>query len=326
MTYWMDRRVLVTGASGLLGSWLVRDLVRRGTFVLALVRDRVWQSALLSSGLSEKIDIIHGDLSDASLVERALNEYDAETVFHLGAQALVGVANRNPLSTFESNVRGTWILLECVRRCRTVKQVIVASSDKAYGDQAALPYTEEMPLRGLYPYDASKSCADLIATSYAKTFGVPVSITRCGNIIGGGDLNYSRLVPGTIRSVLRGEAPIIRSDGRYVRDYIYVEDVVAGYLQLAEAMSREDLRGRAFNFSCEDPKSVAEVVDRILTLMERTDLKPRVLNEATHEIRQQYLSSRLARETFGWEPRYPFEEGLRETIAWYRRHLAPGRA
>lgn len=324
MTFWRDRRVLVTGASGLLGSWLARELVERKAAVVALVRDYVWQSDFFASGLDRRVDCVHGELIDSYLMERSLNEYGVQTVFHLGAQAIVGVANRNPVSTFESNIRGTWTLLECVRQCPTVQEVVVASSDKAYGDLETLPYTEEMPLRGTYPYDASKSCADLIALSYAKTFGLPVSVTRCGNIVGGGDLNYNRLVPGTIRSVLSGESPIIRSDGKYVRDYIYVKDVVDAYLSLAERASSEGVRGRAFNFSNEDPKSVLEIVDRILVHMDRKDLRPKILNEAVHEIRKQYLSARLARETLGWRPRYSLDEGLLETIGWYRKHLSAG--
>ena len=324
MTFWPDRRVLVTGASGLLGSWLVRELLERQASVVALVRDDVWKAEFFASGLAGRVDCVRGELIDSYLLGRALNEYAVQTVFHLGAQAIVGVANRNPVSTFESNIRGTWTLLESVRHSPTVQEVVVASSDKAYGDQETLPYTEDMPLQGTFPYDASKSCADLIALSYAKTFGLPVSVTRCGNIVGGGDLNYNRLVPGTIRSVLRGGSPVIRSDGHYVRDYIYVKDVVDAYLRLAEKAASEDVRGRAFNLSNEDPRSVIDVVDRILALMDRKDLRPTILNEAVYEIRKQYLSARRARETLGWRPRYSLDEGLRETIGWYREHLSSG--
>jgi CDP-glucose 4,6-dehydratase len=321
MSFWKERRVLVTGATGLLGVWLVRALQDRKAWVVALVRDRVWQSDFFLGGLLEKTDCVYGELTDGYVVERALNEYGIQTVFHLGAQAIVGVANRNPLSTFESNVRGTWTVLESARRCPTVKGIVAASSDKAYGDHSTLPYTEDTPLVGRYPYDASKSCADLVALSYAASFDMPLCVTRCGNIIGGGDLNFSRLVPGTIRSVLRNENPIVRSDGTFVRDYIHASDVTSAYIQLAERVGESAVRGRAFNVSNEQPRSVLQIVNRILELMDRPDLKPTILNEANHEIREQYLSSRRIREVVGWKPSYSLDEGLQESIVWYRRHL-----
>jgi CDP-glucose 4,6-dehydratase len=248
-----------------------------------------------------------------------------DTVFHLAAQAIVGVANRNPAGTLDSNIRGTWSVLEACRRSPLVKQVVVASSDKAYGEQPRLPYDETMSLAGAHPYDVSKACSDLVAQAYARSFGLPVAITRCGNFYGGGDLNWNRLVPGTIRSVLRGERPVIRSDGKYVRDYLYVEDGAEAYLLLARRLAEaEALRGEAFNFSTEAPTSVLELVERILGLMGST-LVPDVRNEATNEIPQQFLSAAKARERLGWRPRYTMDEGLGRTIRWYADFLG-GRA
>jgi CDP-glucose 4,6-dehydratase len=242
-------------------------------------------------------------------------------VLHLAAQTIVTIANRNPVSTFESNVAGTWALLEAARRSPTVKQVVLASSDKAYGECDELPYTEDMPLRGRHPYDVSKSCADLVGQAYTATYGLPVAITRCGNFFGGGDLNWNRIVPGTIRSILRGERPVVRSDGRFVRDYFYVEDGAAAYMLLAERLARDpSLAGQAFNFSNEVPVSVLEVVDRIRSLM-GSSLEPDVRNEAAHEIREQYLSAEKARKLFGWRPEFDLDAGLERTIGWYREFL-----
>ena len=236
-SFWRDRPTFVTGATGLLGSWLTTRLVDLGSDVTCLVRDWVPQSLLMRSGNLDRVKIVRGDLCDQSLLEWTLGEYETATVFHLAAQTIVGIANRNPVGTFESNIRGTWCLLEACRRSPQVREIIVASSDKAYGEHEKLPYDEEAPLRGRYPYDASKACADLVTQSYAATFALPVAITRCGNLYGGGDLNWNRIIPGTIRSVLRGEQPIIRSDGRSVRDYFFVEDGVAAYLLLAERLA-----------------------------------------------------------------------------------------
>ncbi|MBC8123830.1 MAG: GDP-mannose 4,6-dehydratase, partial [Gemmatimonadaceae bacterium] len=233
-------------------------------------------------------------------------------------QAIVGVANRNALSTFETNVRGTWLLLEACRRCPSIRQIIIASSDKAYGESEALPYREDMPLLGRHPYDASKSCADLIAQSYAHTYGLPVVITRCGNFYGGGDLNWNRIIPGTVRAVLSKEQPIIRSDGQYVRDYFYVEDGAVAYTLLAEKLSENpDLRGEAFNFSNEVQVTVLELVSRILALM-NSNLEPEILSRANHEIRHQYLSAEKAHTLLGWQPRFTLESGLERTIDWYQ--------
>lgn len=322
MRFWRDRPVLVTGATGLVGGWLVRALVGSGADVICLVRDWVPQSELVRSRVIEQVKVVRGDVRDQPLLERILGEYEVRTVFHLAAQTIVGIANRNPVSTFESNVQGTWSLLEACRRSPLVGQIVLASSDKAYGDQEELPYEEGTPLQGRHPYDVSKSCADLIAQSYARTYGLPVAITRCGNFYGGGDLNWNRIVPGTIRSVLRGERPIVRSDGQYVRDYFYVEDGAAAYMQLAEQLAADStLAGEAFNFSNGAPITVSDLVERILVLME-SDLEPDVRNEATNEIRRQYLSSAKARARLNWSPRFDLDAGLRRTIDWYRGFLA----
>jgi CDP-glucose 4,6-dehydratase len=319
--FWRDRRVLVTGCTGLVGAWTTRALVERGAHVVGLVRDQVCGSELTRSGLVASIDVVRGCVEDQSLLERVLAEYEVQTVFHLAAQTIVGIANRYPLSTFESNIKGTWCLLEAARRCGHRPDVVVASSDKAYGEQAELPYTEETPLAGRHPYDVSKSCADLLALAYHHTYGLPVCVTRCGNFYGGGDLNWNRIVPGTIRSVLRGEAPVIRSDGTNVRDYFYVKDGARAYLHLAECMAaRPEIAGQAFNFSADMPISVLDLVGRILRQM-NTPLQPRVLGEARHEIRNQYLSSAKARQVLGWAPCYNLDESLRETIAWYEGFL-----
>jgi CDP-glucose 4,6-dehydratase len=320
--FWRDRPTLVTGATGLLGGWLVRRLVDAGAEVVCIVRDWVPQSELFRASLADRVRLVRGDVCDQAVLERALGEYETDVVFHLAAQTIVGVANRNPVSTFESNIRGTWSVLEACRRSPRIGAVVVASSDKAYGSHDVLPYDETAPLQGEHPYDVSKSCADLIARSYAVTFGLPVAITRCGNFYGGGDLNWNRLVPGTIRAVLRGERPVIRSDGTLVRDYFYVEDGADAYIQLAEALrARPELKGEGFNFSSEEQLSVLELTRRILDRM-GSALEPLVLGEARNEILRQYLSAAKARRVLGWSPRFTLDEGLDRTIGWYRDWLA----
>ena len=322
--FWRDRPVLVTGATGLLGGCLVRQLNEGGADVVCIVRDWVPQSEVVRSRLIDRVKTVRGDVRDRDLLERVLGEYEIDTVIHLAAQTIVGIANRNPVSTFETNILGTWTLLEACRRSPAVKQIVVASSDKAYGDHDKLPYTEEAALQGRHPYDVSKSCADLIAQSYGATFGVRVAITRCGNFYGGGDLNWNRIVPGTIRAVLRGERPIIRSDGQYIRDYFYAEDGALANMLLAERLaSNPDLRGQAFNFSNETQIGVLELVQQILTMM-GSSLQPDIRGEATNEIRHQYLSAAKAREVLGWRPQFTLEEGLRRTIGWYREFLSSG--
>lgn len=319
--FWRDRPTLVTGATGLVGAWLVRHLRAAGAEVVCLMRDWVPQSELVRAGLIEQVKVVRGSVGSLRRLERVLGEYEIDTVFHLAAQTIVGIANRNPLSTFETNIRGTWLILEACRRSPTVRQIVLASSDKAYGEQPQLPYTESAPLAGQHPYDVSKSCADLLARSYALTYRLPVCITRCGNFYGGGDLNWNRIVPGTIRSVLRGQRPVIRSDGRSLRDYLYVEDGAAAYMLLAERLaSCPELAGEAFNFSYEAPLAVVDLVERILAAM-GSRLVPVIENHAPHEIRHQYLSAEKARRVLGWRPQFDLAEGLRRTIAWYREYL-----
>jgi CDP-glucose 4,6-dehydratase len=320
-TFWQDRATLVTGATGLLGGWLVKRLLAEGAELVCVVRDWVPKSELLRSGLTDRVSLVRGDICEPGLLERVLGEYEVNTVFHLAAQTIVGIANSNPISTFETNIRGTWTLLDACRRSPRVGQIVLASSDKAYGEQQELPYHETAPLQGRFPYDASKSCADLLAQSYATTFGTPVVITRCGNFYGGGDLNWNRLVPGTIRSILNGERPVIRTDGQYVRDYVYIEDAAHAYVLLAEKLAQNPaLRGEAFNFSSETPCSVMQIVERIREIM-GTTLTPLILNEASNEIRRQYLSAAKARETLGWRPLFSLDEGLKKTVAWYKDFL-----
>ena len=319
--FWLDRPIFVTGATGLVGVWLVRRLVEAGADVSCLIRDWVPQSELVRSNLIEKVKVVRGDVRDQTLLERALGEYEIDTVIHLAAQTIVTIANRNPISTFETNIGGTWALLEACRRSPTVKQIVFASSDKAYGEHKKLPYDENLPLRGTHPYDVSKSCADLIAHTYSVTYGLPVAITRCGNFYGGGDLNWNRIIPGTIRSILRGYRPVIRSDGQYIRDYFYVEDGAAAYMLLAERLaSNSSLRGEAFNFSNESQITVLELVNKIIRLM-KSDLEPDVRNEATNEIRHQYLSSAKARQRLNWKPLFTLDEGMMRTIHWYEEFL-----
>jgi len=321
-SFWQDRQTLVTGGTGLLGGWLIKHLLSLGADIVCLVRDWVPQSELVRSNLIESAKVVRGDIYDQALLERILGEYEIETVFHLAAQTIVGVANSNPISTFNTNIGGTWSLLEACRRSSKVNSIIVASSDKAYGHQEELPYDENTPLQGRHPYDVSKSCADLLAQSYAITYQVPVAITRCGNFYGGGDLNWNRIVPGTIRSILRGKQPVIRSDGQYVRDYFYIEDGAAAYISLAEKLaSNHKLSGEAFNFSNETPVSVLEIVERISKLMD-SSLEPVILNQASNEIRQQYLSSSKARKMLNWRPLVTLDEGLEKTIGWYRKFFA----
>jgi CDP-glucose 4,6-dehydratase len=320
--FWRHRPTLVTGASGLMGSWIVRALVELNADVVCLVRDWVPLSELVQAGMLDRVKVVRGDVRDAAMVTRTLAEYEVNTVLHLAAQTIVGTANRSPVDTLEVNIAGTWVVLEAVRQITSVRQLVLASSDKAYGDQEVLPYTENMPLHGLHVYDVSKSCADLIAQAYAKSYRTPVAITRCGNFYGGGDLNWNRLVPGTIRSLVDGKRPLIRSDGNLIRDYVYAEDAVGAYLLLAEKLAENpELRGEAFNFSNENQITVLDMVARISALM-GLDIVPDVRDEASNEILHQYLSAAKARRMLNWSPRYSIEDGLTRTIAWYRDFLA----
>ena len=319
---WADRKVFVTGATGIVGSWLVKRLLHMGANVVTLVRDWDPQTELVRSGDILRTNVVNGRLEDYDTLERAINEHEVDTVFHLGAQPIVSTALRNPLPTFEANVRGSYNLLEACRIHRAlVKRVVVASSDKAYGDGPSLPYTEDMPANGRHPYDVSKSCTDLIALSYAHTYDMPVTVARCGNIYGGGDLNWSRIVPGTIRSLWKGERPIIRSNGLFTRDYIFVEDVVDAYLALADGCSKDGVCGEAFNFSPESQVSVLEITAVMQRLMKREDLAPQILDQVKAEIRDQYLDSTRARQRLGWTAKHTLDEGMGKTIAWYRTFL-----
>ena len=319
--FWLDRPTFVTGGTGLVGSWLVKRLVAAGADVVCLVRDWVPQSELVRTGLIEKVKIVRGDIRDREVLERTMGEYEVDTVIHLAAQTIVTIANRNPVSTFETNIAGTWNVLEAARRSPKVKQLVMASSDKAYGDQEVLPYDEKTPLQGQHPYDVSKSAADLLASTYAKSYDLPVAITRCGNFYGGGDLNWNRIIPGTIRSIMRGQRPVIRSDGQYIRDYFYVEDGAAAYMLLAEKLAaNRSLKGESFNFSNEIQVTVLEIVEKILQLMS-SNLKPEILNEASNEIRHQYLSAEKARRMLNWNPLFNLDEALALTIDWYKEFL-----
>ena len=320
---WNGRKVFVTGPTGMVGSWLVKELLARDSHVVALVKDSDPNSELFRSGDIDKVAVVNGVLEDFWTLERAINEHEIDTVFHLGAQTIVGTAQRSPLPTFESNIRGTYNLLEaCRNHTDLVERVVIASSDKAYGDSEQLPYTEDMPLNGRNPYDVSKSCADLISLTYAHSYQLPLSVVRCGNVYGGGDLNWSRIVPGTIRSCLRGERPPIRSDGSYVRDYIYVRDVASAYIHVAENIDDGRVQGEAFNVSDESPLSVLDMVHEVQRLMGAEHLEPLILDSADGEIRSQYLSAAKVRSMTGWSPRYALEEGLSETIQWYREFLS----
>ncbi|MBI4062731.1 MAG: GDP-mannose 4,6-dehydratase [Elusimicrobia bacterium] len=317
--FWRDRNVLVTGAAGFLGSWLTEALIRMDAHVIALVWDKAGHSRFFREKLYQNTIVAEGAVQDYALVERALNEYAVEIVFHLAAQPLVTVANRNPVSTFKTNIEGTWTVLEACRKSPSVRRIVVASSDKAYGELAnGHGYAENSSqFNPHFPYDVSKACADLITQSYHQTYNLPVAVTRCGNLFGGGDLNFDRLIPGTIRSALRNEPPLIRSNGRYTRDYLYVKDSVGACLLLAENLHRKQIQGQAFNFSGNNVKPVIEVVQKILHLM-GSNLKPKILNTARHEIREQALNCSKAKKTLGWTPVHDFNKALQETIAWYK--------
>lgn len=319
---WLNKNVFITGCTGLLGSWLTEELINLNANIIGLVRDHVPRSRIYREGFIDKINIVSGNLEEHHVIDRALNEYEIEVVFHLAAQSIVPIANNNPLSTFESNIKGTGALLEACRRNKQVNKIIVASSDKAYGEHKILPYTEDMPLMGRNPYDVSKSCADLISQMYFYHYQLPVCVTRCGNLFGGGDLNFNRIIPGTIRSVFYGERPVIRSDGKYVRDYFYVKDAAKAYILLAEKMDDEKITGHAFNFGNDTPMTVLEITKELLALMGRSDLDPVIRNEAKGEIFKQYLSSKKSRKMLRWKPVFSIREGLQETIKWYENYFA----
>jgi CDP-glucose 4,6-dehydratase len=315
-TFWEDKNVLITGCTGLLGSWLTDALIAKKANIIGLVRDSVPKSRLFQSKSIHQIVTVRGDVENYFLLERIINEYEIDTVFHLAAQTIVTIANRNPISTFKSNIEGTWNILEACRKSSLVSRIVVASSDKAYGDQPILPYDEKTPLEGRHPYDVSKSCADLICRTYFETYKLPVCVTRCGNFYGGGDLNYNRIIPGTIQSIFHHKRPVIRSDGSPLRDYFYIRDGVDAYILVAEQMENKSIHGEAFNFSTEHPNSVLDIVQKIIDIM-GSDLKPELLNQSTNEIQDQYLSAKKAKKMLNWKSKYTLECGLKETIDWY---------
>ena len=322
MSFWRDKSVLVTGATGLVGSWLVNALLKENANVTALVLDSDPSSQLVRSGDFSKISVVNGNLNNYEDVNRALLTNECATVIHLGAQTLVGTALLDPLSTFESNIKGTWNLLEAVRQSKgLVKALVVASSDKAYGDSENLPYLETHALHGDSPYDVSKSCTDLLSQSYGNTYHLPITVARCGNIYGGGDLNWSRIVPGTIRDLLAGRQPVLRSDGNFVRDYVHVDDVVSGYLRLAEVSSKADLNGEAFNFSRDEPLSVIALYRQLCQSVAGEFIEPEILNIAKAEIKNQHLKSLKANVTLGWNSQVNLSDGIEKTVQWYREYL-----
>lgn len=318
--FWKNKNVFVTGADGFIGSWVAKALAERGANVFVIMRDIKRVCSLDLLGLRDKVEVVHGDIVDYSCVERIINEKNIDCVFHLAAQAIVGVANKSPLSTFESNIKGSWNVLEACR-VNNVKRAVVASSDKAYGIQKKLPYTEESPLLGAYPYDASKACTDILARCYHASYNLPVAVTRNANTYGGGDLNFSRIVPDAIISLLEGKQLIIRSDGTPERDYMYVKDAADGYLLLAENLDRKEVQGQAFNFGTAKPISVLGLFGKIIKLAGKDDVKPKILGTAKNEIDRQFLAVDKAKDMLGWKPRYSLEEGLKETIEWYKSNL-----
>ena len=317
-SYWKGKTVFVTGATGLMGSWLVKALIRDGAEVIALVRDQAPRSMLVREGLLPKIAVVNGEVESLPTIRRALAEYQPHTVFHLAAQPLVQVAKLDPLGTLRANVMGTSNVLEA---CRLIgkSNVVVASSDKAYGENEIIPYLETHPLQGRYPYDVSKSCTDLITQMYAATYALKTAIVRCGNLFGGGDLNFSRTIPGVIKATLAGERFVIRSDGKFVRDFLYVKDAAESYLTVGENLAEDpSISGEAFNFSLGLKLTVLDIVNTVLKIMGRTDLQPVIQNTVSSEIREQYLDATKARTRLGWTPKYAMEEALRETVDWYK--------
>jgi CDP-glucose 4,6-dehydratase len=321
--YWSEKRVLITGATGMVGSWLTRWIAESGAYTVAFVADADPQSELIRSETIKRINVVNGRLENYEDVERAINNHEIDSIFHLGAQPIVGAANRLPRHTFETNIQGTWNLLDAARVVAPmVKRIVVASSDKAYGVQPHLPYTEQMSMNGDHPYEVSKSCTDLIAVTYARTYGLPVTIARCGNIYGGGDLNWNRIVPGTMRSLIRNEQPVLRSDGTFVRDYLHVDDIVTAYLTLGQRSDDSSLWGEGFNFSNEEPLSVLEIVKQICVVADKPNVQPLILNSASGEIRDQYLDSGKAHRELGWSATTSLNEGLTKTLAWYQDLLS----
>jgi CDP-glucose 4,6-dehydratase len=321
---WEGKNVLVTGATGFVGSWLTKSLVEKKANVIALIRDHVPDSPLIYTGTYSKLkSVVEGDIIDYGTVNRVFNEYDINICFHLAAQTIVGAANRSPLPTFETNIKGTWNILEVALKTKTLERIIIASTDKIYGEPVKLPITEDHPLSATYPYDASKACIEILTRTYFKTYGLPVGITRCCNIYGGGDLNFSRIIPDAIRSIVFNKNPIIRSDGTPVRDFIYITDVVNAYLTLAENLDKKNVKGEAFNFGSNSPIKILDLVNKIIKVSGK-NLKPVIKGEGKPkgEISEQYLSSEKARKILKWEPKIPLEIGMKKTINWYENFFA----
>lgn len=315
--YWSERVVLVTGAAGLLGRCVSKVLSSSGARVIGLDID--WTDRT-KGWVPTQVQCLDGDVRDPSTLSSVIEEMKVNAVIHLAAQTLVGPALEDPIETFDHNIKGTWMVLEACRNSGYVESVVVASSDKAYGDGGGMPYLEEMQLMARHPYDVSKACSDMLAQTYAETFDLPVAISRCGNLYGGGDLNWSRIIPGTIRSLIGSERPVIRSDGTFVRDYLYVEDAAWGILDLArEVQEKPEMHGQALNFASEERLSVLEVV-QILTKAMDSDLEPMILDEVIHEIPEQRVSSDKARRLLNWRARHSFDEGIRQTIDWYQQN------
>ena len=318
--FWKNKKVLITGSEGFLGSNLVKRLLSYGAEVAGLDIKTKRKNTVLTKEDYKKIKVIKGDVANYNLLKSILSKYKPEYIFHLAAEAIVDKCYKDPMKTFSSNIRGTWTVLEASRNSKRVKGIIIASSDKAYGSHSKLPYREETALSGSHPYDVSKSCTDLIARTYFNVYGTPAAVTRCGNIYGPGDFNFSRIAPDTIRSALSGKKLMIRSDGKFTRDYVFVEDIVDGYLMLAEKLKRKNLSGEAFNLSNEKPVSVLQFTKMIYKAANR---KPRlnILNKAKYEIQDQYLSSKKARRILGWKPKHSLDKGLKRTIEWYKTYL-----
>lgn len=315
--FWRHRNVFITGGTGLLGFWIIKYLVKADANLTILARN----SSLLSKDINNsKVKVVKGKVEDFTAISRILKENKIDTVLHFAAQTIAPIANSSPLSTFETNIKGTWTVLEACRHSSLVKYIVVASSDKAYGDSNILPYTEDTPLNGKQPYDVSKSCADLLAQSYYKSYGLPICITRCGNLFGGADLNFNRIFPSVIKAVLSNQQPVLRSDGSFIRDFFYVEDAAIGVVKLVEVMSKKPIMGEAFNFSNEKPVAVIDMVNIILKRM-KSDFTPKILNGSRNEINKQYLSARKSRDLLGWKPSFTLNQGIDRTIAWYKDYL-----
>ena len=318
--FWKNKNVLITGNEGFLGSNLTKILISADANIVGLDIEVKRKNTLFNKEDYKKIVTVKGSVADYNLVKNIISKYKIEVVLHLGAEAIVGKCIKNPLLTFSSNIEGTWNILEVCRNSKTVKSIVTASSDKAYGSHKILPYKEDASLHGDHPYDVSKSCADLIAYTYFHTYGLPVAITRCGNIYGPGDFNFSRIVPDTVRCMLANKPIEIRSDGKFTRDYVFVEDIANGYILLAEKLNVLKLGGEAFNFSDENPITVIELVKKLYQLDGK---KPnyKILNQAKYEIKHQYLASQKARKILKWKPEFTLETGLKKAINWYTKYF-----